>query len=70
MAIMVTKTHSTLLEEIVKTWEDDPNIQQMMVDIQSDPEAHAKFSWDGQHLRRKGTLVVGNNNVVKKNIMD
>ncbi|WOG95777.1 hypothetical protein DCAR_0415105 [Daucus carota subsp. sativus] len=42
----------------------------IITELQNDSTTHSKYTWKDQQLRRKGKLVIGNNNLVKQKILD
>ena len=68
-ATMVTSLHSTLLEEIKSHWQEDPNIQQIITDLQQIPTSHPHYQWREGQLRRKGRLVIGDNQHLKNKVL-
>ena len=56
------------MTEIAANWKTDPHIQQLLTELQANPASHSKYTWDGQCLKRKGKLVVGDNEEIKQKI--
>lgn len=52
---------SDLLQEVQQSWTTDQNLQNIIVDLQSNAASYPSYSWTQQLLRRKGKLVVGSN---------
>lgn len=50
---------SDLWPPVQMSWQQDPKLSQLCTDIQRSLASHSKYSWDGNHLKRKGKLVVG-----------
>lgn len=67
---MINSIHSDFSTKIVQTLRDDPNMQQIITELQNEPSSHPQYSWSKGQLMKKGSLVVGNNNLVKNRILD
>lgn len=70
MAMMVSALHSSFLEEIQEVWKEDPNLQKLISKLHPDSNLHPHYTWEGERLRKKGKLVIGNNIALKVKIME
>ncbi|CAJ2678818.1 unnamed protein product [Trifolium pratense] len=58
-----------LLTSITASWQQDPHFKAIILDLQSNPQSHPKFSWTRGELRRRGKLVIGSDPAVKESIL-
>ncbi|XP_042032325.1 uncharacterized protein LOC121779040 [Salvia splendens] len=58
-----------LIAKIKESWESDPQIQLILQEKQQDSASHPKFSFVNGELRRKGKLVIGNDLLLKAQIL-
>lgn len=52
---------SDLYQQIRRTWQEDPKIQELIKQLTQDPASHPSYSWIHEQLRKKGRLMVGQN---------
>lgn len=74
MASLATITFSTpinsILPKIEASWESDDQLKKMIGELQAQGEAgEGIFTCQGGILRRKGKMVVGNNAVLRRKII-
>nr|GEV23785.1 hypothetical protein [Tanacetum cinerariifolium] len=60
---------SSLTTEIQATWETDEKLQKIIAKLQQGQSIKGSYSWSNQELRRKGKLVVGNDQLLRTNIL-
>ncbi|GJW93819.1 ty3-gypsy retrotransposon protein [Tanacetum coccineum] len=66
MWIIGTTTVTTdLYRRIVDSWEQDQALKALISKLQSSSNTHGHYTWHKQQLRRKGKLMVGNNEAVR-----
>nr|KYP76696.1 Transposon Ty3-I Gag-Pol polyprotein [Cajanus cajan] len=68
-ALLVHQATSELLNSIKNTWQADVNLQRIIMELQADNASHKQFSWQRGELRRKGKLVVGKDQEVRRQIL-
>lgn len=59
MALALSAIHSTLLQEIHHSWQQDTSLQQMVTRLQQDLNSHPAFTWAQGQLKNNGKLMVG-----------
>ncbi|XP_054821761.1 uncharacterized protein LOC129320365 [Prosopis cineraria] len=59
-----------LFLEIQKSWDENVDLQALKAHLQQKGHVEGNYSWDGQHLRRNGRLVVGNIPSVRQKILE
>ncbi|GKB95423.1 transposon ty3-I gag-pol polyprotein [Tanacetum coccineum] len=67
-AMMVTSVVSELLEKIQQSCQDDPVLSERMLQLANDTCSSSKYTLVEGKLRRKGKLIVGNNESLRKQI--
>ena len=60
---------STWLPTIKLSWQTDWALQQLITELEKDPNSHQGFSWENDTLTYKGSLVVGNSPDIRKQLM-
>ena len=58
-----------MFDRIQLTWTKDPQLVQLITQLQQGTKKHTKFTWQNQQLKRKGKLVVGNNSELRADIL-
>lgn len=58
-ALTVSIISTSIMEEIRKSWENDPFIQAIIQGLQVSSDSHPHYTWVNNHLNRKGKVVVG-----------
>ena len=67
--LAITVVHTDLFDRIQLTWTKDPQLVQLITQLQQGTKKHTKFTWQNQQLRRKGKLVVGNKSELRADIL-
>jgi len=68
-SLIILQLESHLLTRIKQSWADDSNLQKLITEVQKNVTAHKHYTWQHDELRRKGRLVVGNNSLLRKEIL-
>ena len=58
-----------MLAKIKQTWSMDDVLKKVIEEIQTDPSSYNHFTWQNGEWRRKGKLVVGQKDDLKKEIL-
>ncbi|GJR22850.1 retrotransposon-related protein [Tanacetum coccineum] len=58
--ILLTVDSSELVEAVKATWSSDPALKSMILSLQQGHYKNSRYTWFANELRRKGKLVVGN----------
>ena len=56
----------TWLPTVKLSWQTDWALQQLITELEKDPNSHQGFSWENDTLTYKGSLVVGNSPDIRK----
>lgn len=67
--ITLSQVHEGMLDSIRRLWTSDPHLVKIIADIQSNKSSHPSFTYVNNELRRKGKLVVGNDQELKTQIL-
>ncbi|GJU00390.1 putative mitochondrial protein [Tanacetum coccineum] len=67
-SLVLSTISSPLLQQILESWTHDAEIQALINKLQTDPNSNCKYTWVDEQLKRKGRLVVGNNESLKQQI--
>uniref|UniRef100_A0A803N657 Reverse transcriptase/retrotransposon-derived protein RNase H-like domain-containing protein n=1 Tax=Chenopodium quinoa TaxID=63459 RepID=A0A803N657_CHEQI len=67
--LLVSESTSELWHQIKQTWDSDPTLQKIILELQQNFDSHRHFSWEQQCLRRKGKLVIGVDEDVRRKIL-
>jgi len=68
-SLITLQLESHLLTRIKQSWTADSNLQKLITKVQKNVPAHKHYSWQHDELRRKGRLVVGNDSLLRKEIL-
>ncbi|RVW97424.1 Transposon Ty3-G Gag-Pol polyprotein [Vitis vinifera] len=69
--VLSTTILNTQLYDLIKeSWGVDLELQKIIKAKEADPSAYPKYSWRGEELRRKGKLVVGVNEQLRREILN
>lgn len=63
-------TRSNIWAQIVESYSQDPYLQKLCQELQSQSHTHPNFSWDWVLLKRKGKVVVGSALTLRKTLFD
>ncbi|GKD46619.1 hypothetical protein Tco_1271264, partial [Tanacetum coccineum] len=70
LSIIGTTTVTTdLYNRIVDSWEQDQTLKALISKLKLSSNAHGHYTWHNQQLRRKGKLMVGNNEAVRTELL-
>lgn len=69
LKITLSQAHDGFYDSIKQLWETDPNLQRIISEIKERKSSHPSFTFINNELRRKGKLVVGNDEGVKMHIL-
>lgn len=58
-----------LFQRIIGSWQNDLELQELIKKIQSKEEGNNGYSYDKQHLRKNGRLVVGNDAELRRDLI-
>lgn len=61
--------HHGFFDSIKLLWETDPNLRKIISELRESKTSHPLFTFTNDELRRKGKLVVGNNEDIKLHIL-
>ncbi|PKI61860.1 hypothetical protein CRG98_017758 [Punica granatum] len=67
MALFVVSTN--FFDRIQASWSTYLKTRQLLSELKENLELHPKFTWNGEQLRRKGKIVVGNDTSLQQDIM-
>lgn len=67
--ITLSQSHHSFFDSIKLLWETDPNLKKIISEMQANKASHPSFTFVNGELRRKGKLVVGNNEETKLHIL-
>ncbi|KAL4342538.1 hypothetical protein GQ457_08G013440 [Hibiscus cannabinus] len=56
----VSHVSTDTLKRVANTWMQDSKLKKIIKELEQGTGKHSKYSWDGNQLKRKGKLVVGN----------
>jgi len=68
--LITLQMQSNLLTRIQQSWTTDLNLQNLIKEVQAKMTNHKHYTWQNQELRRKGRLVVGNDSLLRKEILE
>jgi hypothetical protein len=57
--MVVSSISSNIMEEITRSWQEDPYLLTVIQDLKTTPGSHPYYTWVNGHLNRKGKIVVG-----------
>jgi len=60
-ALTTSTISTTIMQEIVQSYDNDPIIQTLIHELQQSPASHPHYTWVNGYLNRKEKVVVGNN---------
>lgn len=66
--LVLSQIHHSFYDNLKRLWDSDPNLKKFIKDFQSQPAKHFAYSFINGELRRKGKLIVGNDQGVKTHI--
>lgn len=66
MCMAIQAIRPGLLDIIKDTWQSDPNMQQLINELQVNPDSHPSYTWKNGELRRKGRLVIWRNDNLRQ----
>lgn len=69
LCMAITTVSTDIYPLIEATWHSDPQLSALILELQQNPQKDSKFSWIGGQLRRKGRLIVGNDESVRQQII-
>ena len=61
--------HSDLFDRIQLTWTSDPHLIKLISQLQQGTKSSTKFTWINNQLRRKGKLVVGQDDTLRNELL-
>lgn len=67
--ISVNTLSSVLYEEIKQAWTSDPELQALILQLQADTSSTKHYLWTNGQLLRKGKLVIGSDEELRKKIL-
>ncbi|GJY83879.1 retrotransposon-related protein [Tanacetum coccineum] len=68
--MVVSTIFSGLMEEVHKSCEEDNHLQKIVKKIEEEKADLSKYSWSVGQLRRKGKLMVGANDEIRRKLVD
>ena len=60
LSLAVSSISTELMEQIQRSWENDPYLVNLMVQLQGQAELKSPYIWKDNQLIRRGRIVVGN----------
>ncbi|KAK4271035.1 hypothetical protein QN277_019789 [Acacia crassicarpa] len=60
---------SPLYDRVRDYWLIDTSLQQLIKDLEQNPDSHSKFTWQHQVLKRQGKLVVAADRILRKDLL-
>lgn len=69
-ALSVSSIQTDLWEQLKQHWREDTALQQIIKELQSNAQSHLHYKWHNEALTRKGKLVIGNNEALKRSILE
>ena len=67
---MLTMLQSELLDKIKQSWVDNLKLAQLIQHLQLFGRKVSKFTWEADHLCRKGRLVIGMDPFLRKELLE
>lgn len=67
--LTLSQAHHGFYGSLKLLWETDPHLRKVISDLHTDASSHPSFSYANGELRRKGKLVVGNDEDIKLHIL-
>ena len=68
--MVLSTVTSDYVQKIVDSCHADVDLQKMKADLEVDSQSHKHYTWVNGQLRRKGKLVVGNNEILRKQLLN
>ncbi|KAL8152139.1 hypothetical protein V2J09_021947 [Rumex salicifolius] len=68
LQITLTQADQNFFDSVKALWQSDPACAKIISDLTADPSLHPAYSFCTGELRRKGKLVIGNDDAVKTHI--
>lgn len=68
-SIVLSSVSSDLLQQIKDSWANDVVLQQLISKIKDKTYTGSKYTWTNEELRRKGKLVIGSDEQLKKKLL-
>ena len=65
----ITTLQTDLLDRIQLTWTTNSTLVQLIAQLQQGVLATSKYTWQHNQLRRRGKLVVGNDSVLRTELL-
>ena len=69
LALAVSSISTGLMEDIKKSWENDPKLAQLIAQLQGQELLHSLYNWKEGQLTRRGRLVVGDDKGLQTRII-
>ncbi|XP_049366100.1 uncharacterized protein LOC125830954 [Solanum verrucosum] len=63
LALVISPTNTDLFQDVVDSWHSDPELTQLIADLQANHDSYKQFTWLQGQLRRKGKLAIGKKNM-------
>lgn len=69
LPLILNSVSMDLMQQIRDSWITDSQVQKLISELQQNSQSHPHYSWHIDTLRRKGKLVIGNDNAIKQFIL-
>ena len=70
LTMVLSTITSDYVQKIVDSCHADVDLQKLRADLEVDPQSHKHYTWVYGQLRRKGKLVVGNNEILRNKLLN
>ncbi|GMI64735.1 hypothetical protein HRI_000142800 [Hibiscus trionum] len=67
--LAISSVNSEVMDRVAQSWATDDRLTKIMKELQKGSSHYSKYSWDGKWLRRKGRVVVGNSEELRRDLM-
>ncbi|GMJ10271.1 hypothetical protein HRI_004696300 [Hibiscus trionum] len=66
----ISSVDTGVMARVKNSWSNDDKLQKIITDLQGGSLKHHKYSWDEEILRRKGKILVGQDESLRKDLMN
>jgi hypothetical protein len=69
LSLVTSSVHIEVYKKIVASWDSDTQLKQLILQLKAGQQVKGSYSWTNQELRRKGKLVVGNDQTLRSELL-
>lgn len=69
VVLVVSSPVGSLMPKVEESWQNDPQLQKVISELQAGREVDGGYYWEGQLLKKKGRLVVGNSTELRQKLI-